>query len=251
MEKYISKEKYMSKRLIKIVLLLSMAIYATAGGLPQSYYKIKSIKKQKEIFFATLIPMIKNQNSIILDDREFVKKFFDDRQNIETNSTSITRLKKLQSEYKIKKLYNKSEYMHKINTIPTSIILAQAALESGWGKSRFVREGNNIFGHWTYGKRGLIPKRRNKGARHKIRIFDSLEDSLKAYMQNVNSNGAYKKVRSLRASAIKKGKKVDGLDLYRGYIYYSELREEYLRRLRVMITYNKLLKYDKENYEKK
>jgi Bax protein len=222
-----------------------------ASGLPQSYYKIKSVKKQKEVFFGTLIPMIQKQNKIILDDRGFIIKFFDNRQTMETNNTHISRLKKLQKYYKIKALYNKNEYLHKINTIPTSIILAQAALESGWGKSRFVKEGNNIFGHWTYGKKGLIPRRRNKGARHKIRIFDSLEQSLEAYMQNVNSNGAYKKVRALRALAIKKGKKVDGLDIYKGYIYYSELRGEYLRRLKNMITYNKLLKYDKEDYEQK
>jgi len=234
-----------NNKLVRILALLFIAISVSAGGLPDSYYKIKSIKKQKEVFFDILTPLIKKQNMVILKDRGFVKRFFNHYQTMKNNNREISRLKLLQKQYKINNLYDKETYLHKINTVPTSIIIAQAALESGWGKSRFVKEGNNIFGHWTYGKKGLIPKRRSKGAKHKIRIFNSLASSLEAYMNNINSNVAYKKVRALRAKLLEKGKKVDGLGIYKGYINYSELKGEYLRRLKNMITLNNLLKYDK------
>ncbi len=200
---------------------------------------------KKMVFFNTLVPLIKKQNEQILKDREFIEQFFKTGVlNTKRDGIAMLKMIKLKKYYKVKKLYDYDSYMKKINIIPTSIILAQAALESGWGNSRFTKEANNIFGHWTYGSKGLIPLRRNKGAKHKIRIFDSLEDSLKAYLKNVNSNGAYKQVRNLREKTIKNNKPLNGLSIYKGFINYSQLKHEYLRRLKNMIIKNKLLQYD-------
>ena len=102
-------------------------------------------------------------------------------------STDDDEISEVAKKYRIKNINDKKEFLIKVNTIPVSLVLAQAALESGWGKSRFVRKANNIFGHWSYSGDGLIPLRRDAKAKHRIKIFKSLQDAIKAYLRNINT----------------------------------------------------------------
>jgi Bax protein len=229
-------------------LLFFVSLFGT--GLPSSYYEIKDIKKQKQAFFDILAPIIEEERKHVLKQRNFVLRYFHLKSSFlgfRHDGLASFELMKLKKQYKIEDMYNLDEYLTKIDAIPTSIILAQAALESGWGKSRFVREANNFFGQWTYSGRGLIPKSRDTGAKHRIKIFDSLQDSIRGYLININTGWAYDKLRSKRAQLRKnKGTKVNGLDLYDQYIMYSELREEYTARLKKMIVSYDLTRYDKK-----
>ncbi len=234
----------MLRILILVILCLSQV---NSIGMPKSYYHITDVKKRKQVFFDTLAPMIEKERQDILDDRKFIKNYFNSGLfGLRHDGIALIKLMKLKKRYKVKDLYNIDEYLLRIDTIPTSIILAQAALESGWGKSRFVRKANNIFGQWTYSGKGLIPKNRDANAKHKIKIFDSLQEAIRGYLININVGWAYKSLRKTRASLRKeKGNNINGLDLYMEYIYYSQIREEYVKRLKKMILQNNLLEYDK------
>ncbi len=91
------------------------------------------------------------------------------------------------------------------------LALVQGAIESGWGKSRFVREANNIFGHWTWGEVGLIPLGREEGKTHKIRIFRTMQSSVDAYILNLNRHYAYKSFRKARLKKREEGKSINWL----------------------------------------
>jgi Bax protein len=231
--------------MIKFVSIIFLVYSLNAMGLPKSYYEIKDIKKQKEAFFTILTPLIEKEKEKILKDRLFVKNYFNSGLfGFRHNGLTLIKLIEIKNHYKIKELYNYEEYMLHIDTIPTSIILAQAALESGWGKSRFVKLANNIFGQWTYTGKGLVPKERKKGAKHKVKIFKSLQLAIGAYLKNINVGWAYKSLREKRLKLRREKAKINGLDLYMEYINYSEIREKYIKRLKSMIVYNNLLKYD-------
>jgi len=129
--------------------------------------------------------------------------------------------------------------------------LAQAAVESGWGKSRFIKEANNIFGHWTYNPSiGMMPLHRDEDATHFIRIFKTLQDSISAYMLNLNRNRAYKEFQDVRFKQREEGQKPDGLKLSQTMMNYSGIGHNYLEILHNVISTNKLLEYDKNFYNK-
>ena len=127
----------------------------------------------------------------------------------------------------------------------TSLALAQASLESGWGKSRFAREANNLFGHWSYSGVGLMPQNRAIGKTHMIRIFSSLQKSVNSYMLNLNTNDAYISFRDKRLQARNSGTNFGGMEASKTMTNYSELKEEYNKMIREMIEQNNLLIYDK------
>ena len=123
-------------------------------------------------------------------------------------------------------------------------MLAQAAVESAWGQSRFVSLANNIFGEWTYGKKGIIPENRPEGMHHKIRIFDDLEDSIAAFMLNLNRHRAYHEFRDLRAQYRAKKERFTGLLGSQTMENYSGIGKEYNALLIRTIEVNKWSQYD-------
>jgi Bax protein len=155
-------------------------------------------------------------------------------------------LAKIAKIYKIKDITNKEEFLKKIDTIPPSLALAQAAIESGWGKSRFTKEANNLFGHWEYSNNGLKPKSKYDHIKidYSLKIFPSIEASIAAYMRNLNRNPAYKKFRDLRYKYHKEHKKFTGLIAADTMINYSQLHEKYVELLKKMIKSNHWDKYD-------
>ena len=227
------------KKIIFFFIVLNL--YA---AFPSWYYKINNIKQQKEAFVEILLPLIQTENQKIKKLREQIINTFNDPFYL-LNKKKITFLLQIAKKYKIKTL-NKDEFLKKIDTIPPSLALSQAAIESGWGKSRFVKEANNIFGHWTYSNKGLKPKSKHEHITidYSIRIFPSLEDSIKAYMRNLNTNLAYKDFRELRYQYKKDNKKFTGLIAADTMINYSQKKEEYVELLKKLIKSHNWEKYD-------
>lgn len=230
---------------------MSSTFALEAKGLPQEYYKIKSVKESKQYFFDYLYNEIKNENENILNQRNFVKNLLDSNLlTIDLNSPQFLYLLELKKKYRVKKLFSKDEYLKKIDVVPPSMALAQAAVESGWGKSRFIKEANNIFGHWTYNpKIGMIPEQRDEGATHFIRIFKSLQDSISAYMLNLNRNLAYKEFQDKRLEQREKSLNPDGLTLSQTMMNYSGIGHDYLSILKNVIEKNNLQEYDQKFYK--
>ncbi len=238
--------------LIKILafsLLFCSTIFAK--GMPKEYFEIKNKEKAKAYFFEYIYKLNKNENEKILEERSFIKKYLNSSLlNINPQSSEFLRLINIKEKYRVKKLYDLSSYMKKIDVIPPSMALAQAAVESGWGKSRFIRVANNIFGHWTYNpKIGIIPKKREEGQRHFIRVFKTMQDSIKAYMLNLNRNTAYKSFQNKRYQSRLEKQNPMGIDLSQTMINYSGIGKEYLSILKTVIKKNKLEKYDNKFYQ--
>jgi Bax protein len=200
----------------------------------------------KEQFLERIYELIEDENTQILKEREFalntIKNNFFDLLNDEELRNKLIYIKE---KYKIDNLYSTVEYDKKINVIPPSLALAQAAVESAWGRSRFYKEANNIFGHWTYDKNnGLIPKNRDLGKKHLIKIFPSLRESVQAYMLNLNRNKAYKEFQEQRYIANLNSLKIDGLELSKTMNNYSGIAQKYLNILESVILSNSLEEFD-------
>lgn len=230
---------------------LLFTISAFAKGMPEEYFLIENKEKQKIYFFEYMYKLSKNENEKILEERNFIKKYLNSNLlNIDTNSSEFLRLLKIKKKYRIKKPYDLKPYMKKIDVVPASLVLAQAAVESGWGKSRFMKNANNIFGHWTYNpKIGIIPKKREEGAKHFIRVFKTVQASISAYMLNLNRNAAYKTFHKERYKQRENNIKPSGLVLSQTMINYSGIGKEYLSILKNVIKKNGLEKYDRRFYQ--
>jgi len=233
---------------ILLVITISSLSYGETG-LPKEYYKMSS-KKAKQFFFEYFEKRIEIENIKILADRLFIKSLQKSPLPIK-GSLRYEKLELLQKKYKVKKIFDYPKYIKKIDIVPPSMALAQAATESGWGKSRFFKEANNIFGHWTYNpKRGMIPLDRGEGKKHFVRIFKTLEDSIAAYMLNLNRTSAYKRFRIIREQMRKNKIFINGLSLSSTMTKYSGIGHNYVKILQSIITKNKLLEYDKKFYHK-
>lgn len=238
--------KVLSTFLVASCLLLQSLLHA--GGLSSEYYQIDDSAKQKEEFIRQMKILVDKSNEEIRKEREFITNFFakampDAFRGL--NQQNVGYLISLRNKYGVESLFDRDEYFKRIDVIPTSLALAQASLESGWGKSRFAREANNLFGHWTYSGVGLMPQNRTIGRTHMIRIFGSLQKSVNSYMLNLNTNDAYTLFRERRLIARNSGKAYTGMDAAKTMVNYSELKEEYNKMIKEMIEQNNLLIYDK------
>jgi Bax protein len=131
--------------------------------------------------------------------------------------------------------------LERVDIIPTSLILAQAANESAWGTSKFARLANNYFGQWCFTLHcGMIPSRRDSNKRHEVRKFLSPGDSVRAYLLNLNTNMHYALLRSIRADLRSKDKPLRGNLLSMGLVSYSERGHDYIQDIQAMISINSL-----------
>ena len=213
--------------------------------LPENLHELE-INTKKRAFLHALLPVVMAALREVAEERT---DFLRISQKIGTNinnayihkitgsltSQEILFLRNLGNKYKADTL---NELRDKVDTYPVSMILAQSAIESSWGTSRFARQGNNLFGVWTWGTSGIIPNRREIGKSHKIAIYDSILDSVKAYILTLNRLPAYQELRKLRKETR------DSLTLAQGLRLYSERRYEYVNDVQQVIAYNKLQKYD-------
>ncbi len=133
----------------------------------------------------------------------------------------------------------------RVDVVPPSLALAQAAIESGWGSSRFSQEGNALFGQWIFSKgRGMIPEGQAPGAGYGVARFETIGDAVESYVRNLNTLWAYQEFRERRAAVRAQGKPLDSVDLAGGLLLYSERREEYVEDVRRMIRGNRMARFD-------
>ena len=207
---------------------------------PRDLDALQSTKLKKETFIKIVLPLIVAENERILEDREKLiilseKKFTTDLEK------QWIRQKLL--EYKVKK-GNLKELLVRMDIIPTSIALAQAAKESGWGTSRFALEGNAIFGQWTWSGQGIAPLDRESNKNHKILKFPILRASVKAYQNNLNTHKSYSKFRQKRSNLRDKNKKIKGLELTETLNNYAQTGSEYTKILNQIIKQNRLTDFE-------
>lgn len=213
-------------------------------GFPKEYYEIKDTSKMKSYFFSAILHLARIENAKIFQERLFISNIFPHLNTIGKESNEYKLFEEIRKKYKIKADATKEEYLKVIDIVPFSLVLAQAAIESGWGKSRFFKEANNIFGQWTWTGKGLTPSQRDEGKKHKIKIFNSLQDAIRGYLMNMNLGWGYKEFRKLRAEFRERNMQPSGIVLSRTLVNYSQKKEEYTRLLRKFILDNNLMKHD-------
>ena len=207
---------------------------------PRDLDNLQSVQLKKETFIKIVLPLIVAENEKILDDREKLKLLVEKKF---TSDLEKQWLRQKLLEYKVKK-GNLDELMHRMDVIPVSIALAQAAKESGWGTSRFALEGNAIFGQWTWDGQGIAPLKRDGDKNHKILKFPILRASVKAYKNNLNTHKSYSKFREKRKSLRSKNKKITGLALTDTLKNYAQTGSEYTKILNQIITQNRLSDFE-------
>ena len=207
---------------------------------PKDLDEIQSVKLKKETFIKIVLPLIVAENEKILDDRLKLNKITSKKNTTEEEKQWL-RQKFL--EYKVKK-GSIEELKNRMDIIPTSIALAQAAKESGWGTSRFALEGNAIFGQWTWNGKGIEPLLKDKSKNHKILRFPILRASVKAYKNNLNTHKGYVKFRELRRNLRDKNKKIKGLELTKTLGNYAEAGSDYTKTLAQIIVQNRLMDFE-------
>ncbi len=163
------------------------------------------LNEQKQKFVKTVLPLIINENQKILSKRnEIMVLRAKLTENNSLNSFELKKLRKLSKKYKIKfdnehKMEVIDKLLSRVEMIPNSIVLAQAAIESGWGSSRFAQEYNALFGEYTYDNtKGVVPLERENGDTHLIKAFNSYNNSVVSYFNNINSHYAYEDFREIR-----------------------------------------------------
>lgn len=237
----------MTKSLIKTLLFIAMlASYACSYEFPEHFHQIQESEEKKREFLKTLLPIVVAENQAIMEDREFIQSYFS-RDFLLSYEQKIggkehQRLAKIAQKYYIKNLYNKGEYLKKIDTIPISLALSQAALESGWGSSYYTKKYNNIFGHYTFYR--SVPSRAIAGKRERIRVFETLQESVHSYMHNLNTHWAYREFRQARQEARAKNEPLSSTQAVSYLRKYSEIGERYAKLLQSLIRTNQLDGYD-------
>ncbi len=207
---------------------------------PKDLDEIQSVQLKKETFIKIVLPLIVAENEKILDDRFKLNKILA-RKSTTDDEKQWLRQKFL--EYKVKK-GSIEELKTRMDIIPTSIALAQAAKESGWGTSRFALEGNAIFGQWTWNGKGIEPLLKDKSQNHKILRFPILRASVKAYKNNLNTHKGYVKFREKRRTLREKNKKINGLELTKTLSNYAQSGSEYTKILAQIIKQNRLMDFE-------
>ena len=216
-------------------------IYLTK--LPKDLKTLGNTNEKRELFIKILLPLILDENSKIKDDR--VKLFKILSKNFNTVGERVW-LKRRFKEYKIDD-QDLAKLKMRMDIIPVSIAIAQAANESGWGTSRFALEGNALFGQWTWSKKGISPKNKDKNKTHKILQFQVLKASVRAYKNNLNTHNAYKDFREARAKLRQEDEKILGSYLTKYLVNYASIGEKYVKILEDIIDKNSLEDFDKAN----
>ena len=208
--------------------------------LPNEIKNIQNTSKRKELFLQIVLPLVLEENNKIKLDR--IKLF----SIINKSSNSEVEKKWLNKKYKQYGVNSKdlSTLKIRMDEIPTSLALAQAAKETGWGTSRFALEGNALFGQWTWSGEGLKPKDSDSSEGHKVMKFNILQASVRAYQRNLNTHKSYKEFRKARAELRSEGKELDSIILSEHLDKYAETGTKYVEILQKIIEQNNLKDFD-------
>ena len=209
--------------------------------LPKDIKSLGDTSQKKNLFIQIVLPLILAENTKILEDRKKLFKILN--KNFNTIGERVW-LKRRFKEYKVEDS-DLAELKTRMDIIPASIAIAQAAKESGWGTSRFALEGNALFGQWTWSKSaGIEPIDKDEDKSHKILAFQILRASVKAYKNNLNTHKGYKEFREARAKLRQEEKKITGLELTKHLNRYAATGKEYTKIIEKIITQNALTDFD-------
>ena len=208
--------------------------------LPNEMKMIESTEKRKNLFIQIILPLVLEENNRIKLNR---KKLFS---ILNKNHNSNAEKKWLNEKFKQYGVLNKdlSTLKVRMDTVPVSLAIAQAAKETGWGTSRFALEGNALFGQWTWSGEGIKPADADHNATHKVMKFKILKSSIRAYQRNLNTHSGYKEFRMARAALRDNRRNLDGLILATYLNKYAETGTEYVKIIKQIIKQNNLTDFD-------
>ncbi len=219
-------------------------------ALPKDLNRIAQINERKRIFFLSLLPLVLMANEEIRESRDTMLELFDAYDRGESLAENqIVLVRKTALEYKVDgdpltEAKARIKLFNRLDIVPPSMALAQAATESAYGTSRFARKANNLFGEWTFiPGTGLVPEGRPEGETYEVRRFPSLYDSVKSYMKNINTHWAYHTLREKRARLRNLEQPLRGAELAQGLRLYSTRREAYVEDIRAIISRNRLSRF--------
>jgi Bax protein len=211
------------------------------------FNEYSDIRDKKQAFFQFLAPLVRAENMLIEEQRANLLALFHRWQD-DSNALSgddLEFLEQLAVEYRTDfdvtagtNLF--TILLRRVDVVPETLVLVQAANESGWGTSRFARDGLNFFGQWCFSDGcGIVPEHRLEGMNHEVRKFKSVNASIRSYLRNINTHPAYLELRVLREQRRAEGQDIRALDLTPGLLSYSERGEEYIDELNAMIRVNR------------
>lgn len=211
------------------------------------FNKYLDVRDKKQAFFEFLAPLVRAENAIIEEQRSnliaLYHRWQGDSDSLDSDDHEL--LEQLAIEYRVEFDMNENSDMftlllRRVDVVPETLVLVQAANESGWGTSRFALEGLNFFGQWCFRRGcGIVPENRPDGMNHEVRIFKSVNASIRSYLRNINTHAAYLELRLLREQRRAEGKDIRALDLTPGLLSYSERGEDYIDELNAMIRVNR------------
>ena len=210
------------------------------GLLPNEIKNIGNTKKRKNMFIKIALPLIVKENNKIRVDRKRLFTILNKNSNTDIEKKW---LEKKYKQYGVRK-NDLSTLKVRMDEIPVSLAIAQAAKETGWGTSRFALKGNALFGQWTWSGEGLKPKNADEGKDHKVMKFHSLQLSVRAYLRNLNTHSTYKNLRKARTELRNQNKPLDSLILSKHLDKYAETGSQYIEVLQKIIEQNNLKDFD-------
>ncbi len=216
--------------------------------LPEDFTWPSNIEHKKRMFFKVLMPLALAENARVLRQREALEaaiSVFARGEAIDEDHPAWQRIAVMARDYQLDGEPG-DPALHaalrlRVDVVPVELMLAQAANESGWGDSRFAREGNNLFGLWTYQPgNGIVPASRPEGETYAVRRYDTLRESVRSHIFNLNIGHAYEDLRAMRAAMRESGEELDAMALAGGLERYSIRGQEYIDEIRAIIRFNDL-----------
>lgn len=210
--------------------------------LPSDLRKLRTSSQRKAVFIKTALPLILRANELIAEERA---RLIELQGRADLAGTEREWGLRLAQRYGFERL-DFAKLLERVDVIPPSLALAQAAEESGWGTSRFARTGNALFGQRIFRQRvhGMVPQERAAGETFRVRAFDGLLDSVRAYFHNLNTHPAYESFRKMRAR-MRKDDAVDSYALAGTMEFYAERRGAYVKTIRKIMLGNNMRVYDR------
>lgn len=250
-------------RLLALTTLLALSLQAysndlgteNVGLILPEMRAIQDVQTKKDTFFSFLAPIVAAENNRIATERTWLKIVEGKvSAGAELSEQEIRLSQELARYYKVELDSVKPEALdsaffllmfERVDTLPVSLVLAQAANESAWGTSRFAVDGNNLFGQWCFSQGcGLVPSGREAGAVHEVKVFDSVGESVASYFRNLNTHPQYESLRDIRSEYRYLGEMLDSSALVWGLEGYSIRGLSYVREINEMIQHNRLKQFD-------
>lgn len=211
-----------------------------ASQFPADLLELDPVARRKLLFVKIMLPLILNENERINANRARAGQLIGQAHR---SRAELRWLRRLAADYDVE--YGEWGHLsRRMDVVPMSLALAQGAIESGWGTSRFAQHGNAVFGQWTNSRSGMTPERRASGATHRVAAFRNLGRSVAGYIRNLNTHSAYARFREIRAQARSSGRMVSGAEYAGALTEYSETGGEYIGLLRQIIEGERLARLD-------